>query len=444
MSKRTRVLIVAERPDAVGALAARLGRFGLETIVAAGDAAAAAAAREHQAHAAIVDVSDRAASGAAVLADALKTGARPRILPVIAIVGENAPLEALAEHVDSMIRAPAHGAQLAARIEMLTRLAVMEDEAKLRADTLNRLGHKVSAHLPNALGGARNILFCGAPNPYFLGLERELREAGANVVATFTSFTAFDYLHERDFDAIVLSAVESEEPAFTVGSALRRNTRLYHTPSLLFVDGAEFAAIDAAFERGFSDILAHDGDPKEAAARVMALASERRRREAVKDVFSRVRAPDLVDEDTGLWSSTFFAEHIGRMADRASVVHRPLSAIVMHASANHEVGAHAKDTALRQVATMLGQLVRTEDLAARLERDVFMVAMPGASLMAAEQAARRLEAVAECTSFDAEEVKASPFQMTISSAAVEQQRWETGRDLLTRAVMVFRDTLQVG
>ncbi|MCG8441728.1 MAG: GGDEF domain-containing protein, partial [Caulobacterales bacterium] len=239
-----------------------------------------------------------------------------------------------------------------------------------------------------------------------------------------------------DFDAVVVNGGDSLEPALTICSSLRRNTRLYHTPSLLMVDIDAFDDADAAFERGVSDILPDRAPPAELASRIISLARERRRRESIKAAFAQARSPQVTDEATGLVSPAFFCEHLDAMARRAAPIARPLSLVVLHASAPRDVEGEPRAQALRQLGSMVRHLMRVEDLGARLDAGVFVIAMPGSERGAAEDAARRLEAVAECTAFDGGQ-GAPPFQLQIDAAVAQLDPDEAGRALLARAVRRF-------
>ncbi len=71
------------------------------------------------------------------------------------------------------------------------------------------------------------ILAIGEPAPQFLALSNALTRSGADVVGAFTAYTAFDYLHERAFDAVVLWAGDNQQEALSIAAGMRRNTRLF-------------------------------------------------------------------------------------------------------------------------------------------------------------------------------------------------------------------------
>ena len=66
--------------------------------------------------------------------------------------------------------------------------------------------------------------------------------------ATFTSFSAFDHLHDDRFDALVLNGGADASAALSLISALRRNARLYDIQpkrALLDIKGDRFAMMKA-------------------------------------------------------------------------------------------------------------------------------------------------------------------------------------------------------
>src|SRR5690606_7630078 len=136
------------------------------------------------------------------LADRLKRQCAPRRLPVVAI-GDPGPAIA-ADGFDLALAAPLHPAQAVMRLESLVRMAVAEEEFELRAQTFAERGQILEAAEHD--GSRFRILAVGEPAPQFLALSNALAQAGAEVVGAFTAYTAFDYLHERPFDAVVLWA----------------------------------------------------------------------------------------------------------------------------------------------------------------------------------------------------------------------------------------------
>lgn len=406
---QARVLVAAGDDRLAGPLCAGLDRLGWRTATVRGPQGALAAAHEGL-DAVIVDVSAGADPAILTLPDRLRALVSPRRLPAIAL---GRPEPALARlGFDLAMAPPVHPVQAALRLEALVRGAAAEDEADLRAMTFASRGRPLPAAVADA--SPLQILAVGEPAPRFLALRHALSAAGAEVVGAFTPFTAFDYLHERPFDAVVLWAGETHAEALSIAGGMRRNTKLFHTPTVLALrDGAEVARAEA-FHKGLSDIAAADTPPEETAQRILTLASGHRRQSAIRARLEGARGSGLMDAATGLFTRDLFAAHLSRLSAAMTERRRPLAIAVLKSVIGPGL-AQAKrdgwlDRAAPQVGSMIGRLVRAEDTAARLSADVYALAMPGAAPEVARTAAERICAVIACTAFEAGEDQA-PFTL---------------------------------
>jgi two-component system cell cycle response regulator PopA len=404
---QARVLIVARDDVLAGPLAEGLDRLGWRTVTARGQYAAVASLSDLQIEAAIIDLAG-GGDEALALAQKLKAACAPRRLPVIAI-GDPDP--ALQSHgFDLTLAAPLHPSQAAMRLESLVRLAVSEEEFELRLETFIERGRRLD--LPEADQSPLRVLAIGEPAPQFLALSNALAHSGAEVVGAFTAYTAFDYLHERTFDAVVLWAGENPQEALSIASGLRRNTRLYHTPALLYMRRESYVTTSEAYHRGVSDVASPETPEDETARRVIELARSYRRQSAVRNALEKARGSGLMDASTGLFTRDLFAAHLARLAHASRLRNRPLSVCVLKVSERPEVTAARAggwlDRAIPQIGSMIGRLVRVEDTAARLGPEVFALALPATGLAAARAAGERIAAVIGCTAFESGDGK-PPF-----------------------------------
>jgi two-component system cell cycle response regulator PopA len=400
LSIHARILIVAKTDERAGPLAEGLDQLGWRTVTARGPFAAIASLADLEIEAAIVDLFD---TGREALAYArrFKAACAPRRLPVIALAD---PDPQLAGHgFDLALAPPVHPAQAVMRLESLVRMAVAEEEFELRLETFADRGRRLE--LPEAEGGPLRVLCIGEPAPQFLALSNALVRHEAQVVGAFTSYTAFDYLHERAFDAVALWAGENPQEALSIVAGMRRNTRLYHIPALLYQRGlAEIAAVDA-FRKGITDVASPEVSEIDTAKRVLELARCYRRQNAIRRALEKARSSGLMDAATGLFTRELFASHLMRLAAAGRARNRPLSVCVLRLAERPDtVVARAGgwlDKAIPQIGTMIGRLVRAEDTAARLGPEIFALALPGTQGAAARFAAERIAAVIACTAFEA-------------------------------------------
>jgi two-component system cell cycle response regulator PopA len=431
LTVQARVLILARDDRLAGPLADGLDRLGWRTVTARSPAAALAALTDLHLQAAVVDIESVGLDGYE-LAARLKAAAAPRRLPVIALGHPDPSLRT--PQFDLTLAPPLHPTQAAVRLEGLLREALSEEEFVLRQETFAERGRRLEP--PVQPSGPERVLVVGEPSPQLLAMNHALAEQGAAVVGAFTTYTAFDYLHDGRFDAVLLSAAEDMNDSLSISAGMRRNTRLYHTPVLLHLPHGRTVNPSEAYHRGVSDI-AEEGTPEvQVAARVLELARVQRRQNAIRDALEKARSSGLMDQATGLYTRDLFAAHLTRLARAARDSGRPLSVCVLRVSDRPDVlRARAGgwlDRAIPQVGSMIGRLIRTEDTAARLSAEVFALALPGTDDRAGRTAGERIAAVIGCTAFDAGQ-GAPPFVMDFDIGAAELRAEEHPAAALERA-----------
>jgi len=437
---QARVLIVARDDALAGPLAEGLDRLGWRTVTARGPFAAIAALGDLQVEAAIVDL----ASGgheALTLARRLKAACAPRRLPVIAIGDPHPDLDV--HNFDLTLAAPVHPAQVVLRLETLVRTAVAEEEFELRLESFAERGRRLE--MPDPDPTPFHILAIGEPAPQFLALSNALTRSGAEVVGAFTAYTAFDYLHERPFDAVVLWAGDNSQEALSIAAGMRRNTRLYHTPALLYMRQESYVTMSEAYHRGVSDVASPETPETETAQRIIELARSYRRQVAVRRALEKARSSGLMDAATGLFTRDLFASHLSRLAHASRLRNRPLSVCVLKVADRQDIGDARKDgwldRAIPQIGSMIGRLVRVEDTAARLGPEVFALALPATLQASAHAAGERIAAVIGCTAFEAGDGK-PPFVVEFDIGVAEVSSGEgVGKALEQAAARAHRQAV---
>lgn len=428
MQSNPRVLVVAPGDAVFDALCDGLDGLGWRTITAYDLDGALIALSDLFIDAAVVDVDQFDAAAIAQL----RQVAPERYLTIL---GVGAPCGSGAQACDLTLSRTPHPAQAALRLEQMTRAAVAEEEFSLRQATFAEMGVALSA--PETRSKPWQILTAGAANRRFLALSNALTDLGAQVVAAPTPYTAFDYLHERAFDAAVLWGDRSHAPALSIASGMRRNARLYHIPLTLYLRD-EDAGMDLGelFRKGFADVAAGDTPEREAAERIVALARGHRRQQALRQALDAVRGCDLMDSETGLFSRPLFAAHLKRLVNGARLRARPLSVCVLRVGERDAVAAARPggwlDRAMPQIGAMVSRLVRVEDTAARLSSETFVLALPATGEEAARVTAERIAAVIACTAFDAGKDR-SPFVVELDVGVATLTESDTALSLLERA-----------
>ncbi len=431
MALTARVLIVARDDASVESLAVGLDRTGWPSVIAPGLHSALIVLEDLPIEAVIVMVEDEDA--ARVIALRLKERWAPRQLPVLAL-GEPTRAEDSHAVFDLMLGDAIDPAQAAKRLEQLVRGGVAEEELELRRLTFAEHGRRLA---PPAIDDAPlRILTIGEPAPKFLALGHALKQCGAEMTGAFTAYTAFDYLHDRNFDAVVLWGGDGQIEALSIAVGMRRNTRLYHLPTLLYLRTASEVDLPDAFRRGLSDVAAADAPEAQTALRVVALARAYRRETAIRNALDKARGSGLMDSATGLFTRDLFAAHLARLSQAAAARHRPLSVAVLRIAERPEIARLRPggwvDRAMPQIGSMIGRLIRAEDTAARIAPDVFALALPGAGANAARSAAERIAAVIACTAFQGGEGQPA-FTVEFEIGSAELRPGEGAARALERA-----------
>ncbi len=430
MSQSVRVLVVARDEDISAPLCAGLDALGWRTITARGVHAALIALEDLPIEVAVIVRDELEDPGE--IARRLRAHRVKRPLPVIGLRTGRAPFDDLG--FDLTVAAACHPAQLALRLEQLVRAGAAEEEFALRQSTFAEHGGALPAPSPDT--SPYRVLTVGEPAPKFLALLHALKAHGAEVTAAFSAYTAFDYLHERAFDAVALWAGETQAEALSIAAGMRRNSRLYHLPTLLYLRARSEIDPASAYRRGLTDIATAETDPEETARRIAALARTYRREVAIRDALEQARGIGLTDPATGLFTPELFASHLMRLTEATLARGRPLSLAVLRIADRMEtsrarVGGWV-DRAIPQIGSMIGRLVRAEDTAGRIAPEIFGLALPGAGAAAALSAAERIAAVIACTAFQAG-ADQRPFTVDFDVGAAELQPGESAGHALERA-----------
>jgi len=365
---------------------------------------------------------------------ALKKHFAPKDIPFIGALTRQGDVDTSV--FDSVIFPPAHITQIANRVSSMIRLGQMEREIVRRVDTL-REDFNIDYELSDeALRNPFRILFIGKATPDFMVIINALQKKNVEVVAAFTSFSAFDYLHERTFGAVVMNALNQSEPALTISETMRRNAKLFHVPTLFLVNPETFKDQDLAYKKGARDIISSNAETEEISGRILELANYHRIHSQLKREFGSVGGQDCLDADTGVFNESFFRAHLRRVCENMRATNEPISLMAVRVRPNtrFEVPETKITEAIAQIGTMLKSLVRMQDITARLERDVFMIAFPGQDRASVTPVIDRISGIVDCAAFESGDKEKGAFTISLETAIVEQMDHENSEFLIGAAM----------
>ncbi len=368
----------------------------------------------------------------------LKNHYAPRDVPVIGALSRKADIDL--SLFESIIYPPAHASQIATRVESLIRLAGMEHEIMRRITTLSEDFDIDYSLTEDALSKPFKVLFVGKPTPEFMVVINALQEKNVEVVAAFTTFTAFDYLYENQFDAVVMNAIKDIEPSITIASTMRRNAKLYHVPTLLLVNGEAFEYHERAFEKGARDLINAHADLEEISGRILELANYHRIHSQLKREFGEMGGDACLDKASGTFNDKFFYNHLRRVCRELAPQEFPVSliAVKIWPNAPYPVSAEEFSAACSQVGSMVKSLVRMQDITGRIEDDVFLIAFPNETEDSIAPVIERISAIVDCAAFSTTVKDQGPFTVELVIAAVELGENEDSDLLVGRAIAKVR------
>jgi two-component system cell cycle response regulator PopA len=406
-------------------------------LTAAGFAIAGDDEVRRQTAAIVIDTRGSAGAKAGDLARSIKAALGPRAGVFLAWSDSSSEYDFGA--FDGVLDANTPSNALAARLNSSLRMAVMADEAALRFKSLAKFGGGLRQPKLKKTTIPRILVF-GAPSPDLLRFSAALESLGAQAIASFTSFTAFDYLHDGDFDGVAVLAQDDMSASLGFCATMRRNARLFHMPCLV-LGAPSFTRPEEAIAKGATDFAVSGEDDEACAERLLTLVEEKRTRDALALTFAAAQTPAAMDLGTGLYGPAFFSSHLEALVARAHETDRPLSLTLVRLVSDPILmtltDRRGLDSIIGQAGGMMARLVRAEDVAARIDWTTFSVAFPSSDEEAANIAAHRIAAVLECTAFDVSSTPHSssndaPVQIKLDVASAAVLPEETWQNLLAR------------
>ena len=389
---KTRVLIVSDHPGESRDVATNLRKLHLDVQLSLFDGKTLSSIPTRAPDAVLCHLVDYPTLGPK-LAKVIRSHYKSIPMPLVGAMSYPYPDASVG--FDSTLFAPMHASQIANRVNAMIRLGVMEAEIIRRQETL-REDFGQTPELGDLSPDRKfRVLFIGKAAPSFMIIVNAMQEKGVEVTAAFKSFSAIDYLHGEPFDAVVMNALEQSEPAFSISEAMRRNSKLYHTPTLFLVDGNSFTEHEAAYERGARDIIDQNADSEEISGRILELANYHRVHEQLKADYSTLAMKIAGDKSGTAYSQNFLRSHLPRMLRDAQPLNAPVTLIGIKLAPNtmDEISNEAIESAYAQTAKLLTNLVRMQDIVCRWDNDIFVVAFFDTDEIAAKRILRRINAL---------------------------------------------------
>jgi two-component system cell cycle response regulator len=399
-----RILIVDDLLPNLKLLEARLAAEYFEVITATSGAQALELCRRGACDIVLLDVMMPGMDGFEVCRQ-LKANQATMHLPVLMVTTLDQPMDrvrGLEAGADDFLTKPVDEIALIARVRSLTRLKMMLDELRARAETSANLG----------IGDLNALLGAGAEKGRLLLVEDRPHSA-ERIVASLRNLhhvqvetnpqEAVLHAAEGSFDLIAISLDLADFDSLRLCSQLRSLERTRALPILLIAESSDRSRILRGLDLGVNDYILRPIDRDELIARTRTQLRRKRYADSLRENVQAAIELALVDPLTAMNNRRFMEMHLAAQLDQAAHKGRPLSLMILdidHFKAVNDCFGHdAGDAVLKQFAQRVKKAVRGSDLVCRLGGEEFVVVMPETSLETAARVAERLRAAIELEEF---------------------------------------------
>ena len=172
--------------------------------------------------------------------------------------------------------------------------------------------------------------------------------------------------------------------------------------------------------RGAHEVLLEPVRDEDVVPRCVAAIKTRHLQEAVLDLDGTVAAATNIDLLTGLYNRAFAFQQLTALTNSALRHDRPLSIVAVDVDQVPEIdernGHVTGDEVVREVAGCLGSRLRDEDVAARIDRQDFLILLPETK---GSEAACVAEGLRACVAQTPVPVEGRPTRITVSAGWAE-------------------------
>lgn len=309
----------------------------------------------------------------------------------------------IAASIDDVVPEPFTDGELMQRLSVARRLKTMQDELRQREATMRRYG--VRTGLPEIgqidTAGAK-ILIVGSDNPDTVAAAAMLRN-DANLTVVPGCEQAVESIMNGRVELVIVGIDGDGAACLDLCRVIRDNPRFFHLPLLIIAPPDAFEDPAAPIASGASDVLPSPLRAGELKIRVATLIRQERLRDRVLSIYREASQLTGNDNLTGLYSHGFLHDHLSHLIAKAETRHKTLSVgffdVTGMATINARYGYSAGDALLGQLGTIIGRLVRSEDLPARHGGQEFCVILPDTPMEAANVMIQRVAGVVAFTDF---------------------------------------------
>ena len=359
-------------------------------------------------------------------------------LPIVMVTALDQPADrvrGLEAGADDFVTKPIDEMHLIARVRSLSRLKVVIDELRNRANTTVALGMISPFGAPTAEDGRRGRLLL--VDDRRSSSERLTQALSQHHVVTVepNAQEAMFKAAEDNVDVLIISLGLASYDALRLCSQIRALERTRNMPILLIADLEDRPRVLRGLELGINDWLSRPVDRNELLARVRTQLRQKRYADSLREKVQQSIELALFDPLTGLNNRRFLENHLSTMMENARVRRAPLTLMILDIDhfkrVNDTYGHDAGDEVLKGFADRLRGIIRGGDLLCRLGGEEFLIVMPNVNVTAATRIAERARMAVEQEGFTLKTGKT--IKVTCSIGVAERRDNNDSHELYRRA-----------
>jgi two-component system cell cycle response regulator len=443
-----RVLIVDDIPANVRLLQTRLVAEYFDVTAAGSGPEALAICRDGRIDVVLLDVMMPGMDGFEVC-ERLKADPATQHLPVLMITALDQPADmvrGLEAGADDFLTKPVDDLQLLARVRSLSRLKLLTDELKARAETGGDLAAQDLATVEHQGADGARILIVEPDRRQAQRLAGYLGPLHRPEILSDPSDAAMKAATGGYELAIVGMALGDHDP-LRICSQMRTLESARTLPIILVADEVDRPKVVRGLDLGVNDFVKRPVERNELMARVRTQIRRYRYARQLRETLSNTLALAVTDELTGLYNRRYFERHLSLMLEKARDQGRDIALMLVDMdyfkTVNDTHGHDIGDAVLKEFAGRLRRNIRGVDLPCRFGGEEFVVLMPDIDLAQAQGVAERVRLAVAERPFLAEGARALRVTCSVGVARNEQEH-ETPETLLKRADLALYEAKRQG
>ena len=391
-----RVLVVDDVAANVKLLEARLSAEYFDVCTAFNGAEALAMCERAECDIVLLDVMMPDMDGFEVCRR-LKSNPATHHIPVVMVTALDQPSDRVAgleAGADDFLTKPVSDIALVSRVRSLSRLKMVTDELRMRAQTSLEIGIESpsrDAVLETGRGG--RVLLVDDRKSSYERIAAMLATEHTVDIETEPSEALF-HAAEGNYELVIVSLGLQNFDGLRLCSQIRSLERTRNVPILAIAEPDNNARLLRGLEIGVNDYLMRPIDRNEMLARVRTQIKKKRYTERLRDNVQASIEMAITDALTGLHNRRYMETHLSALVEQAASRGKPLSLLIVDIdyfkAVNDTYGHDAGDDVLREFALRIRKSTRGIDLTCRYGGEEFVIVMPETDMAVATVVAERL------------------------------------------------------